>query len=279
MKLKDITLADVNAFTSSTTIYNRGDEYARNGNVQDLTYFSKSDTLIADVTGNYGDYQVEITIKRGELDADCSCPYDGYPCKHAVAVLLQFIRNRKEYLTAAKREVATVSSLEKQLLATSKDFLVKTILDGINASHEFRRHVLTTFEAESNDMMKLFRSQIKEAFPSIEFDEYNIPEIARELRSILKSVEASPAQLKLEVYWAVIDRTLKELNAYGIDDMKLEDVAIVGMQTMTEIFQQMPAKSKSLLKKVIQGLQAHLDVGNNGINDSIAATIDELERL
>ena len=74
----------------SSEIYFRGKDYYENGNVSDLQNLGKNH-WIAEVEGNYGNYNVEINIDElGNINNyTCNCPYDGDICKHVVATLLK----------------------------------------------------------------------------------------------------------------------------------------------------------------------------------------------
>ena len=77
--------------------FSRGEDYYHSGAVSDIE--RRGDVLHAEVEGShYEPYQVSINLdESGIVAADCSCPYDwgGY-CKHIVAVLLTYIRDRTE---------------------------------------------------------------------------------------------------------------------------------------------------------------------------------------
>ncbi|MGD9506120.1 MAG: SWIM zinc finger domain-containing protein, partial [Syntrophobacteraceae bacterium] len=89
MKLTGLTREWIREFAGAT-IYSRGSDYSRSGNVQDIAYDPDAGAIHAVVAGNYGDYDVAIEQADGTIEASCDCPYDGYPCKHIVAVLLSF---------------------------------------------------------------------------------------------------------------------------------------------------------------------------------------------
>ena len=77
--------------------FSRGEEYYHSGAVSDLQ--RRGDTLLAEVEGSqYEPYRVTVELGEGGIvSADCTCPYDwgGY-CKHIVAVLLTYIRDREQ---------------------------------------------------------------------------------------------------------------------------------------------------------------------------------------
>lgn len=91
-----ITEATIRGLTSPES-YSRGEQYYRSGAVSDIE--RRGDTLQAEVEGSsYEPYQVTINLdESGLAAAGCTCPYDwGGHCKHIVAVLLTYIRDRAE---------------------------------------------------------------------------------------------------------------------------------------------------------------------------------------
>lgn len=78
----------------SSEIYLRGKDYYENGNVTDLNNLDNGH-WIAEVEGNYDDYNVDINLDdHGNVkNYSCDCPYEGIICKHVVAVLLEIEEN------------------------------------------------------------------------------------------------------------------------------------------------------------------------------------------
>lgn len=81
----------------------RGRSYHKEGRVWDIEMVSPHKS-ICEVSGDTGDYTVEISVdqKSGELDFDCDCPYaaDGNFCKHMVAAALElseYLKEQDEY--------------------------------------------------------------------------------------------------------------------------------------------------------------------------------------
>lgn len=71
----------------SAVIFRRGEDYYENGLVEDLEEVAPGrwNAVVEGTT----DYETEVCIKNGEIVSwDCDCLYDGYMCKHVVAVLL-----------------------------------------------------------------------------------------------------------------------------------------------------------------------------------------------
>jgi uncharacterized Zn finger protein len=105
-------------------ITSRGQSYQRGRAVQDLA-LTPDGGLIAWVQGTEC-YATKVDITDEELTSDCTCPYDG-TCKHAVAVVLDYLEKLKQNL-----QVPTVSENDERLLLLSgeKDDDLEDELDG-----------------------------------------------------------------------------------------------------------------------------------------------------
>ena len=91
----------------------------------------------------------------------------------------------------------------------------------------------------------------------------------------MKSVEDASDTIKAEVYWAVTDRILTELNEYGMDEESLEDVAINALESLAECLE----NNRSLRqrkKEIIEKLMEYYTWGNCGIKDYIYDSVYQL---
>ncbi|MFH1213410.1 MAG: SWIM zinc finger family protein [Candidatus Neomarinimicrobiota bacterium] len=82
-----LTFSDLEDWAGET-IVNRGKKYQRDGCVWNLCRTSDGH-LLASVNGSHP-YLTTVCFKDGQLISECSCPYE-YNCKHAVAVVLEYI--------------------------------------------------------------------------------------------------------------------------------------------------------------------------------------------
>ena len=89
---KQLTWSDINAWAGDT-ITSRGRSYQSDGSVQDLA-FSHDGGLLAWVQGTER-YATLVDIEHENLTSDCTCPYGG-TCKHAVAVVLEYLEKVKK---------------------------------------------------------------------------------------------------------------------------------------------------------------------------------------
>ena len=140
----------------SAVIFRRGEDYYENGLVEDLEEVAPGrwNAVVEGTT----DYETEVCIKNGEIVSwDCDCPYDGYMCKHVVAVLLavrdegtgfsdyEEVRTEQEQLSQDDAAVsgdlmARISLLtEKQL----REFVGKYAQNDAVFKEELLKHVMS----------------------------------------------------------------------------------------------------------------------------------------
>ena len=107
---KKLTWSDIQTWAGDT-ITSRGQSYQRSRAVRDLA-LTPDGGLVAWVQGTER-YATKVDIKDEELTSDCTCPYGG-TCKHAVAVVLDYLEKLKQNL-----KVPTVSENDERLLLLS----------------------------------------------------------------------------------------------------------------------------------------------------------------
>jgi len=89
---KKLTWGDLEAWAGSV-IVSRGRNYQLSRHVSDLAS-TPDGALIAYVQGTQR-YTTRVDIDDAMLDSTCTCPYDGLVCKHAVAIVLEFLDHLK----------------------------------------------------------------------------------------------------------------------------------------------------------------------------------------
>jgi len=273
MNLSNLTKEYIRRFGSSE-IYSRGEDYYETGKVTNLEYDGDSDTIEAEVEGNYGDYTVEVYNEGGEIIADCDCPYDGYPCKHVIAVMLEFAENKDKYVKKMAKSKEQENSLKARIAELSKEQLLDMVMDCANKYPDFKNELMVRFTGDKKKVMDTIRKQIDRAFPE-PGDSYSEKQISKSLRSIAKQVDSASQDMKIDAYWTMIDRTLKELNEYGISDDVLEDVAIDYMEKIVPLLKGKP-EFKQKKQEIIEKLMEYYEWGNCGIVDSVYETVESL---
>jgi hypothetical protein len=274
VKLDELTHKGIQQFAGAK-IFDRGHDYYLSGNVTDLSYDPDNESLSAEVAGNYGDYNVEVKQVGKEIRASCNCPYDGYPCKHIVAVLLSYINHRRVYTEQAREEKSRKLSMEKRIRMLSHEELVAMVLECSRKYPDFKRELMVRFGSDRKKTLETIRKQVSGAFPSIESDSYSTNRIARELKHILQSVESADEWIRIEVHWAVADSILHELNEYGMDDDALEDVLLSCFEALTILL----ADSEALAprrREIIGELMRYYNWGNFGMVDVVFDTVMDL---
>ena len=273
MKLTDLTRRYIESFSGSV-IFGRGEGYYKTGRVTELAYDEDAATIIADVSGNYGNYCVEIVEEHGGIEADCDCPYDGYPCKHIVAVMLEFVENRDKYLRKVKTDKKQSDSLKARVSELSKEELVEMAMDCARKYPDFKSELMVRFAQDKQEVIDTIRKQIERAFPE-PGDSYSIPQIVRRLKTIAKPMDAASDAMKVEVYWAIADRALQELNDYGMSEETLEGIAIDYMRALPPLL----VGNDTLRQKkqeILEGLMRYYEWGNSGVTDFIYEIVRDL---
>jgi uncharacterized Zn finger protein len=82
----------------------KGKTYQQNRLVEDLA-ITQSGDLLSWVRGS-STYATKVSIDKGSLASVCTCPYYS-PCKHAVALVLEyldFIKNNKDIPSVSKKD-------------------------------------------------------------------------------------------------------------------------------------------------------------------------------
>ena len=269
-KLTELTESGIQDFAGAT-IFKRGYDYFEQQMVYKLDY--DSNRIAAEVYGNYGDYEVEIVSEEGNVEAYCSCPYDGYPCKHVVAVLLTFIHDKEKYIQQAAQHQDDISSLKDKIRKLSRDDLMEIVISCLDRYPDFRRDMAVRLEADKKLTLNTILKQVKKAYPNIESHDYSGTAIAKQLRAILKSVEGTSADMRVKVYWVIVDRTLEELNEYGMSDESLETLAIDTMELLAKSLNG-DERSHRERQTIIAGLMNYYIYSNCGIVDAIYEAVE-----
>ncbi len=108
---KELTWDDLQDWAGSRGL-SRGQSYQRSRRVQELV-LTESGGLIAWVQGEKR-YATQVDSKNGELISTCTCPYGG-TCKHAVAVVLEYLDRVKKNM-----KVLEIAEQDKRLLLVKK---------------------------------------------------------------------------------------------------------------------------------------------------------------
>ena len=131
-------------------IYNRGREYFKSNCVSDVEFNQDKTKLTASVCGN-DDYNITLSLNKGEVQGACSCPY-GDICKHQAAVLLYAINNLAEIDIPAPEK--NKKSIQSHLQSLSKNELIALVEK--YAPKEFFTTISNQF-ADTGSAQQIFR--------------------------------------------------------------------------------------------------------------------------
>ena len=234
-----LTAAEVQEFAGNT-IYKRGVDYYRSGKVYDVIFDAESGRLEAGVYGNYGDYTVEISPAGSyALNAYCDCPYDGYPCKHVVAVLLFFIDKRKELLADSKAAKQSKAQLEEHLQQLSQPELTELLTQLARQQPQVKLSLLLRFFPEAEPTVSLFLRLIDEALRNAAREDCCTANDVRQIERLIRQAEAAPPAVSIRVFWRIADRLLHALESWSMDS-SLEGVAEDVLKKLLELHRQHP---------------------------------------
>jgi uncharacterized Zn finger protein len=274
MKLTDYTDAAIERFAGST-IFGRGYGYYEEGMVMSLEYDADSETIEAQVAGHYDDYNVSLSGTQNGIHADCDCPYDGWPCKHVVAVLLTFIHQKAHYVKAHKSRKKSGTSLAAKIRKLSQDELAELMIAYAQKYPDVKRELMVRLESHKKATFETIQKQIGNAFPSIESRNYSTSTIAKQLSTIVQSVDNASPEMRVKVLWAAADAAISELNAYGMYDDPLEDFAIEALESLVEMLTENTSLHE-LKARIIDELMAYYISGNSGLVDFMYETASAL---
>lgn len=225
MGFKQINSQDIQKRTSPG-IYARGELYFHAGLVQGLRAFAAEDKILAEVLGNFGIYEVSLNLSGRHLDGECNCPYDKSPCKHMVAVALEFIHHRAHYLQEARRWQQTRQSLRSRLGSERPQVLVELILHAARQSPLFEQEVHLRYAESDPQTHVLMREHIRKVLEDSEMDYVAFRQAEKSYRQDLQRVKTLSAQLKLGVGIAILETVVRIFNAYGLEDQGLENLCL-----------------------------------------------------
>ena len=302
MKLSDITEQDALKIADTSAIYERGESYYRSGKVTNMQI--EHDAIYAVVKGNYADYQVQIAVGVNGLNYDCDCPYDGWGCKHIVAVVLLFA-NHKEKLLSESQKTTEGEILKETLLKLKKAELVDIIAEAAKLHSPFRRQLMMRFDLHTETVINELTKEIEKAFSDVgaaplcppvgavsgcsRVDTpnngvvaticgrpyYHPKRIARKLEKIYSSVKGQSVKIRYRIASEILNATLNELSNYDIPQEHLSNLAIDMMQEIVKLFseQNLPRDEKL---KLMDNLTTHYASCDCSLAEHIADTLLEL---
>jgi superfamily II DNA or RNA helicase len=130
----------IKRWCGSTTIYQRGLSYFKKGRVIDVEYDPNEVSWSATVIGSE-DYQVEINLLQGKIDASCDCPaYTNFgPCKHIVAALLEIVDLQQIEILPIKHSTRQKVTTADPLKYQQADKMIASFMNRLNPGMEAKQ--------------------------------------------------------------------------------------------------------------------------------------------
>lgn len=275
MLLDETNTLWLEAFAGST-IFKRGVGYFNTGKVYGLNVDTVSNEIVANVSGNYGNYEVNISDKGERLEAYCDCPYDGYPCKHIVAVCLQYMENKQLYRDKARNQYDLFQRIENELSKRSKPELIELLMQAVTHSTELRSIVALHLFPDSTETEDTLLSRVDEIDLEDFHDDFRSEaKKARQARELLRTIAGLTPRIKIVVSWRLADKILNFLNEYGVDDERWENIVLDILEEIVPLLKDDKSLA-DLRDEIYKSLVAFYQWGNCGLIDAIDDYAQEL---
>ena len=104
------------------TFDDRGAEYADSSLLRQRVKVGK--TLACVIDGRYGTYRTRATLTPTRIkDADCSCPSEYWPCKHAAALVVTYRKSPQSFVDTDKLLAYLKEKPVKELVALIREMV------------------------------------------------------------------------------------------------------------------------------------------------------------
>jgi uncharacterized Zn finger protein len=198
---QELTWRDIEDWAGSK-IVSRGKRYQKSRQVQDLARTPRGG-IVAWVRGTQR-YVTLVEFKGGDLLSTCSCPY-GSTCKHAVAVVLEYLECLKKNIS-----VITVSTndrrfelLEAGIEEQTRDEEDDEISDQFKSKDQVKSasHDSASFlEKQTNEQLISLTKDLAERHPEVRNDlqdrqnllEGNIKQLVRSIQTEIRELSSEP---------------------------------------------------------------------------------------
>lgn len=205
-------------------IISRGKEYYEDGKV--LSVYKSDYKYIAKVEGSdYEEYNVIIELKNGEIDMQCSCPYEDN-CKHEYATLMAI--DNKDY-----------TKINLLPIVDGEQYDIKDIIDNM-PQEEVREYLFNLINNSTEYTQRLFIERFEDYLPErskeffyntlyndfiLDMPMFNVEKFMRLAR---KNVENGKYSYAFDIVSAIIDAA-KESDFEDDEDILFDEYGKMGM--------------------------------------------------
>lgn len=178
--------------------FSRGTAYATEERVHQL--LTSHDSVSATVSGTER-YRVSLWAEGPELEYSCTCPWaaEGNFCKHCVAVGLVWLTRRGNEPTSggpdggkSGRQAMTLDDVRSMLMAEDKDYLVKLVMEQVQADERLGDRLLmrAAMRSDAGPRVATLRKVLSDAFRVGEFLNWRqVTDYAQGIHQVLNTTE------------------------------------------------------------------------------------------
>ena len=278
-KMRDITRDEIRrAFGEKT--FSRGLEYVENGYIE--IGVKKGNKLIGTVHGSAPNpYKVRVEI-TDEIHSECTCPV-GEMCKHGVALILQWMKERGSFLDADNLLASLERRDKNELMKIISTILEEEpVLASKFALSEEVREKRVNIEAISRRISLILRGFL---------DYYAVPRVVSELEEVKrigdKLAEGGSFKEAVDLYLLLVERGVDAFEN-GVDDSDgiLGDFVIECVEDFTKNVEKLGDEQKrALISKIMDiievedyGLETDEMLFGVATRENIAAIEEDLLR-
>ncbi len=217
----------------SEVILERGKGYFKKGAILEIERVADH-KWVAEVEGNYGNYEVEIVLDKKQeiIDYSCDCPFEGDVCKHIVAVLLTIRKELKGSDSIKKTEVPEWEVIIKNAPeAKLRDLLLKYARKDKSIRNEI---VIALGEVKNEINMEKYRKIISQGVYSAignsgYLDYRSLPKALKIVDKLFSEAQKHLANKKYHEAFSILSAVAMECvdNMEYIDDSDGECVGFI----------------------------------------------------
>lgn len=267
MSLKALSVESLEKM-SDAAIFERAERYYLQRRIEDLEYLQAQETITATVVGQESIYDVTLRWRHEQLSGFCTCPYDGYPCKHLVAVGLEFANNQSQYLQALASRALKFKQLETRLLELPTTKLIGKLMDRAAFDDALLEQLELIVSWGAGALVTAYENKLKKHFknkaPTPDF----LLETLKVLRRLYLEILLFEPTVQLKLTWEIMNSILSYFNSHGLDEEVLDDLFYqIWEDTLLPLLEKDPLESE----RVINAMKAF----ENNANCSLAANLND----
>lgn len=200
---KELTWRDLEDWAGST-IVSRGKSYQRGKQVKELSQ-TKTGGIVAWVAGTQ-QYATQVTFEAGELVSNCTCPY-GATCKHAVAVVLEYLDRLKNNSTVP---TAATQDRRLELLASGAEYDSQDEDDEEDADRfgpmtqeiSVSRNSSSFLKKQTNEQLMALIEDLAGRHPAVRKDLHDRQNLSEgNIKKLVRSIQKEIRELSSEPGW------------------------------------------------------------------------------